>query len=190
MRDKLADDLERLIRASSWLMEILRVARACHPPDWWVGAGVLRDLVWDGLHDGFDPARVKDVDLAFFDPTDLSKECEAAVERELVARLPSVRWDAKNQAAVHTWYERRFGFPVQPVSSAAEGVATWPETATAVAVHLYPDDELEVTAPWGLRDLLTGVCRRNPERVSVEEYRRRLEAKQVAVRWPRVRIIP
>ena len=108
----------------------------------------------------------------------------------MVARLPSVRWDAKNQAAVHTWYERRFGFPVQPVSSAAEGVATWPETATAVAVHLHPDDDLEVTAPWGLRDLLTGVCRRNPERVSVEEYRRRLEAKQVAVRWPRVRIIP
>ena len=64
MRDKLADDLERLIRASSWLMEILRVARACHPPDWWVGAGVLRDLVWDGLHGGFDPAHVKDVDLA------------------------------------------------------------------------------------------------------------------------------
>ena len=151
---------------------------------------MLRDLVWDGLHGGFDPARVKDVDLAFFDPTDFSKECEAAVERELVARLPSVRWDAKNQAAVHTWYERRFGFPVQPVSSAAEGVATWPETATAVAVHLHPDDDLEVTAPWGLRDLLTGVCRRNPERVSVEEYRRRLEAKQVAVRWPRVRIIP
>jgi hypothetical protein len=89
--------------------------------------------------------------------------------------MPSVHWDAKNQAAVHTWYERRFGFPVQPVSSDADGVATWPETATAVAVHLHRDDELELTAPWGLRDLLTGVCRRNPERVSVEEYRRRLE---------------
>jgi hypothetical protein len=68
--------------------------------------------------------------------------------------------DFYGREAVHTWYERRFGFPVPPVSSAAEGVATWPETATAVAVHLYPDDELEVTAPWGLRDLLTGVCRR------------------------------
>ncbi len=189
MRDKLADQLEQLIRASPWFMAVLRVARDCNPPDWWVGAGVLRDLVWDGLHGGFDPAQVKDIDLAFFDPVDLSKDREDVIERDLAVRMPSVRWDAKNQAAVHTRYERRFGFPVEPVSSAADGVATWPETATAVAVHLHHDDELELTAPWGLRDLLTGVCRRNPERVSVEEYRRRLEATQVPVRWPQVRVI-
>jgi hypothetical protein len=189
MRDMLADQLEQLIRASPWFMAVLRVARDSNPPDWWVGAGVLRDLVWDGQHGGFDPAHVKDVDLAFFDSVDLSKEREDVIERDLAVRMPSVHWDAKNQAAVHTWYERRFGFPVQPVSSAADGVATWPETATAVAVHLHQDDELELTAPWGLRDLLTGVCRRNPERVSIEEYRRRIEAKQVPVRWPQVRVI-
>ena len=76
------------------------------------------------------------------------------------------------------------------LTSAAEGVATWPETATAVAVRLLPDDKLQVTAPYGLRDLLRGVRRRNPTRVSVEEYRRRLATKQVATRWPRVQIIP
>jgi hypothetical protein len=27
----------------------------------------------------------------------------------LAARLPGVPWDAKNQAAVHTWYGRVFG---------------------------------------------------------------------------------
>jgi hypothetical protein len=189
MRDALADQLERLIRATPWFMAVLEAARDCHPPDWWVGAGALRDLVWDGLHGGFDPARVKDVDLAFFDPADLSRERDQAVERQLAARLANVHWDAKNQAAVHTWYERRFGFSVEPLASAAEGVATWPETATAVAVRLLDDDELEVTAPWGLQDLLRGVCRRNPERVSIDEYRRRLAAKQVATRWPRVRIV-
>jgi hypothetical protein len=116
----------------------LDVARACDPPDWWIGSGVLRDLAWDTLHGGFEPARVKDVDLAFFDPDDLSEEREERVERELAARLPGVRWDAKNRAAAHTWYERLFGYPVPPVASAAEGVATRPETATAVAVRLHP----------------------------------------------------
>ena len=189
MRDALADELERLIRTTPWFMAVLEAARACQPPDWWIGAGVLRDLVWDTLHGGFDPAHVKDVDLAFFDPTDLSTEREAAVEHCLSARLPDVHWDAKNQAAVHTWYERRFGCAVEPLTSATEGVATWPETATAVAVRLHADGELEVTAPWGLHDLLRGVLRRNPERVSVQEYQRRLARKQVATRWPRVRII-
>jgi hypothetical protein len=189
VRDALADELEGIIRGSAWFMQLLEVAQACDPPDWWVGAGVLRDLVWDTLHGGFDPARVKDVDLAFFDPADLSRERDQQVERELVAQLPSVRWDAKNQAAVHTWYARRFGYAVEPLPSSAAGVATWPETATAVAVRLHLDGQLELSAPWGLHDLLRGVCRRNPERVSVEEYHRRLEAKQVASRWPRVRII-
>ena len=93
----------------------------------------------DRLHGDFDPARVKDVDLAFYDPLD-----------------------------------------------AADGVATWPETATAVAVRLCVDDSLEVLAPCGVADLLGGVCRRNPRRVTVEEYQRRVVRKGVAQRWPKV----
>jgi hypothetical protein len=68
-------------------------------------------------------------------------------------------------------------------------VATWPETATAVGVRLLGDEVMELTARWGLADLLQGVCRRNPERVSVEEYRRRIVAKNVRTRWPKVRVI-
>lgn len=181
---------QAIVRASAWMMDVLRTARACAPPDWWVGGGVLRDLVWDGLHGGFDPARVKDVDLAFYDPLDLSHAREVELERALAAHLPGVSWDAKNQAAVHIWYQSRFGVSVPPLVSAADGVATWPETATAVAVRLRADEALEVLAPYGLADLLGGVCRRNPRRVTVEEYRRRLLRKGVAQRWPKVVIEP
>jgi uncharacterized protein len=181
--------LERLIRASEWFMRVLRAARVCGAPDCWVGGGVLRDLVWDQLHGGFVPERVKDVDVAFFDPTDLRPERDRAVEDELVRLLPGVRWDAKNQAAVHLWYQRHFGLEVQPLTSAADGVGTWPETATAVAMRLAADGRLAIVAPCGLSDLLDGVCRRNPRRVSVEEFRRRVRAKRVADRWPAVRVI-
>jgi uncharacterized protein len=151
--------------------------------------GVAR-LVWDGLHGEFDPARVKDVDLAFYDLFDLSRAPEAELEHALAAYLPGVIWDAKNQAAVHIWYQRRFGVSVPRLVSAADGVATWPETATAVAIRLCADDALEVLAPCGLADLVGGVCRRNPRRVTVEEYRRRVLRKQVAQRWPKVVIEP
>ena len=184
------DQLHVLIRKSAWFMDLLKAARDCDPPDWWIGAGVLRDLVWDELHGGFDPAKVKDVDLAFFDASDLSRERDTGVEVALQRRLSIVPWEAKNQAAVHTWYQRRFGFTVAPLKSSAEGVATWPETATAVAVRLDANDDLQVTAPCGLDDLLNGVCRRNPRRVSVDEYHRRLEAKQVSTRWPRIVVVP
>ena len=96
-------------------------------------------------------------------------------------------WEAKNQASVHLWYQQRFGYPVEPLRSAVDGVATWPETATAVAVRL-DDDRFQIAAACGLQDLLQGVCRRNPRRVSVEWYHHRIHTKQVAARWPKVRI--
>jgi hypothetical protein len=114
---------------------------------------------------------------------------DAEVEQALTARRPGVPWDAKNQAAVHTWYGRVFGGQVAPLRSAADGVATWPETATAVAVRLLPDDRLEAVAPCGLDDLFGLVCRRNPRRVTVDHYHRRLHDKRIAERWPRVEIV-
>jgi uncharacterized protein len=181
--------LEGLVRGSAWFLRVLEAARACGAPDCWVGAGALRDLVWDELHGGFRPELVKDVDVAFFDPDDLRRERDQGVEDELTRLLPAVRWDAKNQAAVHLWYERRFGCAVSPLHSTADGVATWPETATAVAVRLDRESRLEILAPCGLADLLDGVCRRNPRRVTVAEYRRRIGAKRIHERWPRIRII-
>jgi hypothetical protein len=41
--------LEALVRSSDWLMGVLRAARDVAAPDWLVGGGVLRDLVWDRL---------------------------------------------------------------------------------------------------------------------------------------------
>ena len=91
---------------------------------------------------------------------------------------------------MHLWYPRKFGVEVEPLRSSAEAVATWPETATAVALHLDRDDRLTVVAPCGLDDLLGLVHRRNPRRVTVEEYERRLAAKRITERWPRVTVVP
>jgi uncharacterized protein len=170
-------------------MEVLRATRACRLPDWAIGAGVLRDLVWDELHGGFEPGRVNDVDVAFFDPDDLSQERDVRAERALRSRLPHAPWQAKNQAAVHTWYEHRFGIAVEPLTSTAEAAATWPETATAVAVRLLDDDHIHVFAPFGLEDLFRGIWRRNPTRVTVEESRRRLVRKFDPNWWPKMRIV-
>jgi N-acetylglutamate synthase-like GNAT family acetyltransferase len=181
--------LIELVHSSSMLMRALRAARAVEPPDWLIGAGVIRDLVWDHLH-GFDRTRrPKDVDLVFFDPGSLGSDRERSVLREVTAEAPDICWDVTNQAGVHLWYPQVFGVEVQPLASSPEGVATWPETATAVAIRLLADDSIQVIAPCGLEDLFGLVCRRNPRRVTVEEYQRRVQGKRVAERWPRVLVL-
>jgi hypothetical protein len=185
-------ELAELIRSSVWLVRILEAVRAEQLPDAWVGAGVLRDLVWGERYgSGFAPNGVRDVDVAFFDTLDLSRANDDRVTGRLRRRLPLVPWEAKNQAAVHTWYAEKFaGDAVEPLTSIRDAVGTWPETATAVAVRLGRGDVIEICAPLGLGDLLDGVWRRNPRRVSVETSLARLGRHQPHKRWPAVTVIP
>jgi uncharacterized protein len=170
-------------------MQALDAARDVDAPDWLINAGAIRDAVWDDLHDR-PPAMPRDVDLGFFDPGDLSPERDAEVEAALRERAPDLPWEAKNQAAVHLWYPQRFGFDVPPFRTTAEAVATFPLTAACVGVRLLPDDELLVVAPYGLDDLLGGVCRHNPARVPRSFYEEWLAARSHwRQRWPRLRYI-
>ena len=133
-----SDDVGALVthvRAEPWLMRAIDAVAASGPPDAWIGAGILRDVVWGHLDDGFDPAMVHDIDVAFYDPSDLSRHRDQAAQRRLgsIADLP---WEATNQAAVHTWYADHFQVrPVPPFANVHEAVATWPETATCVAIR-------------------------------------------------------
>jgi hypothetical protein len=187
------DDFEAclvtLVRSSLVLMRALRAARTVDPPDWLIGAGAIRDRVWDHLH-GFAPAvPSRDLDLVFFDQQSLGSERERSVQREVNTEAPDICWDVTNQAAVHLWYPEVFGLEVEPLTSSADGVSTWPETATAVGVRLLENDSIQVVAPCGLEDLFGLVCRRNPRRVTPEHYRARVKSKQIAERWPRVQIL-
>ena len=183
------DDIGALVshvHAEPWLVHVLNVVAASGLPDAWAGAGILRDLVWGHRHDGFDPAAVRDIDVAFFDPDDLSRRRDEAAQQRLesMADLP---WEATNQAAVHTWYAEHFHEdPVAPLASVHEAVATWPETATCVAIRLASPYGIEVCAPYGLDDLLHGVWRRNPTRLSVAASTARLARHRIAERWPSV----
>jgi uncharacterized protein len=181
-----------LLEGSPWMMRVLTTVRDSRLPDAWVGAGSIRDLVWSTLYGhGFDPGTVHDIDVAFYDPARLDWERNDQATAVLVGAWSDQPWEARNQAGIHTWFHLRFGGdPVAPLTSITEAVATWPETATAVAVRLSPDSTIELCAPYGLDDLLGGIWRRNPSRVSLAESRDRLTRHRPRQRWPGVTVIP
>lgn len=185
-------ELAELIVWCPWLLNVLTTVRQAGLPDAWVGAGVLRDLVWGQRYGaGFNPRDVRDVDVAFFDASDLTPGSDVAATELLRRHDPAVPWEATNQAAVHIWYESVFGTgPVDALGSVADAVATWPETATCVAVRLDSAETLHVCAPRGLDDLLDGVWRRNPRRITVELSRARLSCHDPGRRWPHVTVVP
>jgi uncharacterized protein len=178
-----------VLQRNDWFMAALAVVARCRLPDAWIGAGAVRDVVWGARYGRFAAADVKDIDVAFFDPENLGKERDRSAQEALNA-LADLPWEATNQAAVHTWYDKYFGGPpVDPLPSVHDAVATWPETATCVAVRLRAD-VIEACAPHGLADLLGAVWRVNPMRVTAEISRARLARQRVRARWPGVTVIP
>jgi uncharacterized protein len=187
--DHLESKLEQLLYSHDWFMAALEASREVNPPDGYLGGGVIRNLVWDKLHGYSSPTPLADLDLAYFDAADLSRETEQRLEAQLKTLQAKIPWQVRNQAAVHLWYEKRFGYRVEPLSSIKEAISTWPETTTAVAVKLNKNDQLEIFAAYGLVDLFDMTLRRNPRRVTKAIFQERLASKQILLKWPRVRVI-
>lgn len=178
-----------ILSQNDWFMNVLGAVRTCDPPDWLVGGGVIRNIVWDHLCDYLEPTPLKDVDVAFFDKENLTPQRDLEVQSQLRRIMPDAPWEAKNQAAVHLWYERVFGYPVEPLVSSTDAIATWPEPATCVAVRLLENDDFTVVAPYGLNDLFNMTLRRNPRRVTNEIFLERVRTKEPFKKWPQVKIV-
>jgi uncharacterized protein len=180
--------LAEMLASQPWIVRALEAVAASGLPDAWIGAGAIREVVWGQLYGRFTPSAVRDVDVAYFDSDNLGPERDKAAQ-DILGELANLPWEATNQAAVHTWYHQYFGgAPVEPFSSVHDAIATWPETATCVAVRTTAEG-IEVCAPLGLDDLLSGVWRPNPVRVTPEVSMARLERQRVRARWPHVAVV-
>lgn len=51
----LREQLISIVRASAWFMPALEAVRSLHLNSWCIGAGAVRNLVWDHLH-GYEDA--------------------------------------------------------------------------------------------------------------------------------------
>jgi hypothetical protein len=183
-RIETAQDVCAFVAEQTDMMRLLQTVRELGLPDCWIGAGFIRNAVWDALH-GRTPncALLNDIDVVFFDRANASPAADAAIENRLAASAPNLPWSVKNQARMHlrngeeTYYDT------------AAAIARWPETATAVAVRLR-HDRLELLAPHGLEDLIGLIVRPTPAFAQRSHaFACRLRAKNWLARWPRLRIV-
>ncbi|WP_170208573.1 nucleotidyltransferase family protein [Micromonospora pisi] len=136
-----------------------------------------------GLRAGLHSERVRDVDISFFDPDDLSRGSDDQATRRLYVAWPEV---SGRPATRQLSSGRSGGDLVSPLLSIADAVGTWPENA-GVPVRLELVGGIETCATVGLNYLLAGVGHRNPRRLSLEASRARLPAtdRPISGRWCR-----
>jgi hypothetical protein len=182
MRD-IADIATSIARQPD-MMRLLGHVESLGLPDSWIGAGFIRNAVWDALHGRpFGASPLSDVDVIFLDPRNLSAERDASIEATLRRLAPGPDWQVKNQARMH---ERNGDAPYRDSSDA---IAHWPETATAIAARVV-QGKVEIIAPHSVADLLALLVRPTPAFARKPDiYRQRLAEKDWATRWPRLTVI-
>lgn len=182
--DELTRRLVDLMAADSGAMAILRAVRELRLPDWAIGAGFVRNRVWDAVSGHAAQTVPGDTDVLYFDPGDLRPESETTLEARLRAVMPDAPpWSVTNQARMHLENGDR------PYTSTLDALWFWLETPTCVALRLERDNTLTVLAPHGLDDLFGLRVHPTPNgRVRLEAYRKRIGGKNWPARWPRVTI--
>lgn len=186
----LSERLERIIRDDQHLMYLLRTARSASLPQWRVVAGCIYQTVWNQLTGRPAGTGIRDYDLIYFDAADLSTEAEAAIQQRIstaASALP-VPVEVRNQARVHLWFPRHFGFPYPPLSSADEALLRYASRSHAVGIRLTHEDRLDVFAPFGLEDIFAMIVRPNP--VLPNQATHASKAARAKQLWPELTIVP
>ena len=188
--DVQAEAVRGIIRQSPLLMAVLERLRALALPDSWLVSGAIYNSVWNHLSGRPPLTGINDLDVFYFDASDLSYEAEDWVIRRaepVFADLP-LPVQIRNQARVHLWYEQHFGAPYAPLKHSCEAVDRFASTTHAVAARLDGQGEIALYTPYGLEAMLA--FRVVPNRLTENRETHQRKAARASAVWPELVIEP
>ncbi|MBE1554198.1 nucleotidyltransferase family protein [Sporosarcina limicola] len=180
------EDIIALIGEDKWMMDLLKCAKSLGLPDWWICAGFVRSKVWDVLH-GFDErTAIPDIDVIYYDSSNIDEAAEKELEEVLNSQYPTIPWSVKNQVRMH------IANNIPPYSSSVDAISKFPETATALGVKLDERNNVILAAPHGIQDVVNFKVKPTPcFKESSERYRifeERVRKKNWQAIWSKVEV--
>lgn len=180
--------LEVFVRGEPLLMQVLEGLRDAALPDGWLVSGAIYNMVWNRLTGRPSMQNVKDIDVIYFDDSDLSYEAEDVVIRDMDKRFADapVPVEVRNQARVHLWFPDRFGHEVAPLDNALQSLERYASKTHAVAVQLDISGEMNIAAPFGLDDIFS--FRIVPNHALDNQYAHDEKGARAKACWPQITV--
>lgn len=180
MHQKLDNKLIEIIESDGWMTDVLKTVRDINLNDCWIGAGFVRNKIWDKKH-GKERTELNDIDVIYFDKSNSSKKYDLQIENKLRKLNSNLNWSVKNQSRMHI----RNGH--KQYTDCNHAISFWPETATSIAVRLNLKNQIEYIAPYGLDDLFNLLVIPTPK-FDLILYKNRIEKKRWKEKWNKLEI--
>ena len=180
MNQQLENRLIEIIKKDLWMMDVLKTVRDLKLNDCWIGAGFVRNKVWDIIHE-IDRTELNDIDVIYFNKSNTTKDFDLAIEDKLRIINPDLNWSVKNQSRMNV----RNGH--KEYDDCNDAISFWPETATSIAVRLNFEDQIDYLAPYGLEDLFNLLVIPTPN-FDLTVYNERIEKKRWKEKWCKLEI--
>lgn len=174
-------DIIDIIKSDPWMMEVLGIARSLGLKDWAIGAGFVRNKIWDHLSGkvslGVD---TPDIDLVYYDKNGNDEVSDQILSKELNKKT-GYNWEIVNQNYSHVWNK------LDPYISTEDAISKWPETVTAIGVNIDKQNDLHLVAPYGISDLINFIVKPTPAFIDkVDILKGRVLKKKWLEKWPRI----
>lgn len=180
-------DIIQLVKDDPWMMDILKTAKSLNLPDFWVCAGFVRSKIWDVLHGFTVRTPLPDVDVIYFDKSNIDEEIEKELEKKLRSINPNIPWSVKNEARMHVINN------IPPYSSSVDAISKFPETTTALGLTLDEQNHVVLTAPCGIEDVVNLVLKPTPyfekTKKRAKIYEERIIKKNWKGIWNKIKVV-
>jgi len=210
-------DLKRLgeiIKRDPFRMRCLRALRALDLPQGYIGAGFVRNAIWDELHARATPTPLNDIDVIYFSG-EINPPLSVASADNTLESVPQPQAYSPNSAAAKPGLkaqeqaiERELARMVPqanwqvknqarmhvahehaPYQNCHDAISYWIERETCVAVRLLANDDLDILAPFGLEANFAGTISINPKYPRPEVFKQRLATKNWLTVWPLLTLV-
>lgn len=181
--------LLNIVEKNPILIQVFERVQELGLESYYVGAGCIVQSVWNELTNRPLNYGISDIDIVYFNDSDLSYQAEDEMitwGKELLSDIP-IQIDMKNQARVHLWYEEKFGTAIKPYRTIEAAIDTWPTTATSLGLRLDHTQNWTLYAPFGLDDLINMVIRPNKSLISEAVYNSKV--KKWTAKWPELEVV-
>ena len=152
----------KIIKQNSDLVTILDYIYELKLPNFYIAAGSVFQTIWNYYDNKPLNFGIKDIDIIYYDPINLSKESEQKLEKKIEDYLKKAglnyELDIHNEARMHLWKKDNENKNIDQYKNSEDAIDQWIATVHAIGITK-ENNEIKVYAPYGLSDIFSKTIR-------------------------------